>query len=237
MPLAACYAALVCWKGKPVAQAAEHELTAEEFVQRAKALVPVLSERAQACEDLRRLPDETLRDFEKAGFYEIAKPRRFGGHELSPEVLFNVAIELARGCPSSAWCLCLIGVHNWEPGLMDLRAGEDLWNKDPHARYSSSYAPFGKIEPVDGGYHLSGRWEWSSGSDHCSWVMLGGILQVEERPQQLAMLVPRVDYQIIDNWHVAGLKGTGSNDIVVEGAFVPEHRVHFLTAPSKRRGM
>ena len=116
---------------------------------------------------------------------------------------------------------------------MDPRAGQDLWGEDPTARYSSSYAPFGKIDKVKNGYRLSGRWEWSSGSDHCSWVMLGGILMVDDHPQQLAMLVPRADYQVIDNWHVAGLKGTGSNDILVEDAFVPEHRVHFLTAPSQ----
>ena len=148
----------------------------EELIQRARALVPVLAERAQACEDGRRLPDDTLRDFHEAGFYNISKPKAHGGYELSPEVLFSVAMEIAHGCPSSAWCLCLIGVHNWEPGLMDPQAAQDLWGEDPTALYSSSYAPFGKVEQVDGGYNLSGRWEWSSGSNHCNWVMLGGML-------------------------------------------------------------
>lgn len=208
--------------------------TEAELIERAKALVPALAERAQACEDLRRLPAETLRDFEDAGFYEIAKPKAYGGYEMSPEVLFNVAMELARGCPSSAWCMCLIGVHNWEPGLMDPGAAEDLWGVDPQARFSSSYAPFGKIEQAPGGYNLSGHWEWSSGSDHCSWVMLGAMLPIDDGPpQQIAMLIPRQDYQVVDNWHVAGLKGTGSNDIVVENAFIPEHRTHRLAEPSK----
>ncbi len=208
--------------------------TEAELIERAKTLVPALAERAQACEDLRRLPAETLQNFEDAGFYEITKPRAYGGYEMSPEVLFNVAMELARGCPSSAWCMCLIGVHNWEPGLMDPRAAEDLWGVDPQARFSSSYAPFGKIEHVEGGYRLSGRWEWSSGSDHCSWAMLGGLLPADDGPrQQVVMLVPREDYQVVDNWHVAGLKGTGSNDIVVEGAFIPDHRTHHLAEPSK----
>jgi 3-hydroxy-9,10-secoandrosta-1,3,5(10)-triene-9,17-dione monooxygenase len=117
---------------------------------------------------------------------------------------------------------------------MDPRAAEDLWGEDPQARFSSSYAPFGKIEQVEGGYSLSGRWEWSSGSDHCSWVMLGAMLPPDDGPpQQIAMLVPRQDYRVVDNWDVAGLKGTGSNDIEVENAFIPEHRTHRLAEPSK----
>ncbi|MDA1077054.1 MAG: acyl-CoA dehydrogenase family protein, partial [Proteobacteria bacterium] len=211
--------------------------TETELLERARALVPSLRKRAQATEEARRLLPATLSDFQKAGFYRIAQPRRYGGYQLSPEVLFKVAMEIARGCPSSAWCLCLIGVHNWEPGLMDVQTAEDLWGKDDSARYSSSYAPFGKVEVVEGGYRLSGRWEWSSGSDHCSWVMLGAVLPASEEdkpPVQIAMLVPREDYQVIDNWHVAGLKGTGSNDIVVNNALIPEHRTHRLTAPGKR---
>ena len=207
----------------------------EDLIAEAEALVPILAERASACEEARQLLPETVRDFEQAGFYRISQPKMFGGYELSPEVLFEVAMILAQGCPSSAWCLCLIGVHNWEPGLMDMRAAEDLWSMDDQVRYSSSYAPLGKVVPEAGGYRLSGRWEWSSGSNHCSWVMLGGMLPVvgDLPPEQIALLVPRQDYEIIDTWHVAGLKGTGSNDIVVQDAFIPEHRTHTLTAPSK----
>jgi 3-hydroxy-9,10-secoandrosta-1,3,5(10)-triene-9,17-dione monooxygenase len=209
--------------------------TESELIERARALVPVLAGRAQACEEARALSAETVADFQEAGFYRIAQPKAYGGFQMSPEVLFNVAIELARGCPSSAWCLCLIGVHNWEPGLMDPRAAQDLWSDDPHARYSSSYAPFGELERVEGGYRLHGRWEWSSGADHCSWVILGALLKnPEAAPVQIALLVPRSDYQIVDTWHVAGLKGTGSNDIVVESAFVPDHRTHRLLDPSRR---
>ena len=207
--------------------------TQDELLDRARALVPVLADRAQACEDLRRVPDETVEDFRAAGFYDICKPSAYGGYQLSPEVLFRVSIELARGCPSSAWAVCLIGIHNWEPGLMDAAASEALWGDDRDARFSSSYAPFGKLRPVEGGYRLSGRWEWSSGSDHCSWVMLGAMLPPQDGPpQQIALLVPRRDYEIVDTWHVAGLKGTGSNDIVVDDAFVPEHLTHHINAPS-----
>lgn len=186
-------------------------------------MIPVLKERAQACEDLRRVPDETIAEFEAAGFYRISQPEEFGGYELSPLVLFEVAMELAKGCPSSGWCLCLIGVHNWEMGLLDPQISRDVWGEDTNARISSSYAPFGTAEKVTGGYEVSGRWPWSSGCDHCTWVNVG--VHGEGLPP-CSLLIPREDYEIDDTWFVAGLKGTGSKDIVIDRAFVPEHRIH-----------
>lgn len=214
--------------------------TEQELITAAWELVPVLAERAQTCEEQRQLPAETIADFEQAGFYRISQPKEYGGYQMSPEVIFKVAMILARGCPSSAWCMALISVHNWEPGLMDARAALDLWGEDQDVRYSSSYAPMGKLAVVEGGYRLSGHWEWSSGSGHCSWVMVGALLPRPDDAdpaaprEQIALLVPGQDYTIIDTWHVSGLKGTGSNDIVVEDAFVPEHRIHRVNAPSQR---
>ncbi|MDR3507446.1 MAG: acyl-CoA dehydrogenase family protein [Caulobacteraceae bacterium] len=200
-----------------------------ELLERARKLVPVLRERAQKAEDNRSLLPETLRDFVEAGFYRILQPALYGGYEMPPITLFRVAMTLAKGCPSSAWCLCLVTVHNWEVSLMDPRAAEDLWSQDPEARISSSYAPFGQITPVDGGFRVSGRWSWSSGSDHCSWAILGGVAPSREAgalPDVRAFLIPRADYEVVDVWNVIGLKGTGSNDVVVKDAFVPEHRTH-----------
>lgn len=197
--------------------------TREALLKKARDLVPVLASRAQACEALRRVPDDTIADFEAAGFYRISQPKEYGGYELSPLVLFEVAMELARGCPSSGWCLCLVGVHNWEMGILDPAISEDIWREDPSARISSSYAPFGRAVRVTGGYEVSGRWPWSSGCDHCSWVNVG--VRGEDMPP-CSLLIPRADYEIDDTWFVAGLKGTGSKDVVVDGAFVPAHRIH-----------
>jgi 3-hydroxy-9,10-secoandrosta-1,3,5(10)-triene-9,17-dione monooxygenase len=202
--------------------------TEAELLERARQLVPLLRERAQRTEDHRALLPETLQDYLDAGFYRMLQPARYGGYEMAPLALFKVAMELAKGCPSSAWCLCLITVHNWEASLVDPRLADDLWSRDPGARASSSYAPFGKVTVVDGGYRLSGRWHWSSGSDHCNWVILGGIVPREGggAPDLRAFFVPKPDYEVVDVWHVIGLRGTGSNDIVVKDAFVPEHRTH-----------
>lgn len=202
--------------------------TVDAMVDRAKALVPMLTGSAQATEDNRSILPATVSAFEDAGFYRMLQPATFGGYEMRPDALFRVAMELARGCPSSAWCLCLVAVHNWEIGLLDPKAGEAIWGDDTSTRLSSSYAPFGTVEKVDGGFRVSGRWPWSSGCDHCQWVILGGVAPSAPGgpPDSRAFIIPRSDYVIDDTWHVLGLKGTGSKDVVVDGAFVPEHLTH-----------
>jgi 3-hydroxy-9,10-secoandrosta-1,3,5(10)-triene-9,17-dione monooxygenase len=126
--------------------------------------------------------------------------------------------------------LGVVAVHNWQLALFPSDAQEEVWGKDRATLISSSYAPTGKVARVDGGFRISGRWSFSSGCDHAHWVFLGGLVPPETSgaPEMRTFLVPRTDYQIDDNWHVAGLKGTGSKDIVVENAFVPEHRTHKL---------
>jgi 3-hydroxy-9,10-secoandrosta-1,3,5(10)-triene-9,17-dione monooxygenase len=201
--------------------------TEAELIDRAKRLVPFLRDRAEATEANRSVLPEVVDAFVEAGFYRICQPRSHGGYEMSPLTLFRVAAELGRGCPSSAWCLCLISVHNWEIGLLDPRLADDLWGTDDTVRISSSYAPFGTVEKVEGGYRLSGRWPWSSGCDHCSWVVLGAVVREEGKaPDLLAFYVQRPHYEIVDTWHVFGLKGTGSKDIVVKDAFIPDYRTH-----------
>jgi 3-hydroxy-9,10-secoandrosta-1,3,5(10)-triene-9,17-dione monooxygenase len=202
--------------------------SAAELVERARKLAPILAERAAAAAKLRRIPDETVADFHRLGFFKAVQPKRYGGYELDPSVLYDLQLELGRGCASSAWVLGVLGVHSWQLALFPQQAQDAVWADDPRALISSSYMLVGKVEKVDGGIRLSGRWSFSSGCDHCAWVFLGGSVPVEPgaRPDTRTFLLPRKDYQIIDNWHVSGLKASGSKDIVVEDAFVPEHRTH-----------
>jgi 3-hydroxy-9,10-secoandrosta-1,3,5(10)-triene-9,17-dione monooxygenase len=208
-----------------------------DFVARAKELAPVLASRATEADGLRRIPDSTIEDFRDAGFFRMLQPARWGGHEVDPKTFFDVQMTIAAACPSSAWVLGVTGVHAWQLALFDLRAQEDVWSADSSVLVSSSYAPTGKVQRVDGGYRISGRWSFSSGCDHCQWAFLGGFVPPEgdsKTPDMRTFLVPRADYVIDDNWHVAGLKATGSKDIVVENAFVPEHRTHKLIDGYKR---
>ncbi len=204
--------------------------TPEQLVERARALVPTLRERASKTDQLRRLPDETIKDLIDAGFFKILQPARYGGYEMDPQALFNVQMTLAEGCASTAWVYGVVAVHSWQLALFDDKAQQEVWGENQDVIISSSYAPTGKVEKVEGGYNFSGRWSFSSGCDHCDWVFLGGFVPTEKGapPDMRTFLLPKSDYVIEDNWHVAGLKGTGSKDIVVDNVFVPEHRTHKL---------
>lgn len=130
---------------------------------------------------------------------------------------------------STAWVLGVVAIHNWQLALFDPRAQDDVWRDDDNTLISSSYMPVGKVKRVDGGLRLSGKWGFSSGSRHCKWAFLGAMVPPAaegEGPDFRTFLVPRSDYTIVDNWKVSGLEGTGSNDIVVDDAFVPEYRTH-----------
>ncbi len=202
---------------------------AATLIARAEAMIPVLRERAAAGEAARKIPDATIADFKAAGFFDILKPKRWGGYEMEPNVFFKVQIAIAEGCMSSAWVLGVVGVHPLQMGLFPLKAQEDVWSKDASVLVSSSYQPVGKVEKADGGFYLSGQWSFSSGSQHCDWVFLGALIFPEDGkgpPEYRTFLVPKSDYQIIDTWHTYGLKATGSHDIKVDRAFVPEHRTH-----------
>lgn len=195
----------------------------------ARALLPLLTERATTADELRKIPPETIADFQQAGFFRMLQPSRWGGLEVNPRTFFDVQATIAKACPSSAWVLGVLAVHAWQLGLFSERAQSDVWGDDPRTLISSSYAPTGTIERVSGGFKVTGRWSFSSGCDHASWVFVGGFAPVTEGPPDMrTYLLPRADYRIEDTWHVIGLKGTGSKDIVVDGAFVPEHRTHRL---------
>jgi 3-hydroxy-9,10-secoandrosta-1,3,5(10)-triene-9,17-dione monooxygenase len=208
------------------------------FVGKARAMREALVERGAAADALRQLPAETVAAFKEAGFFRMLQPSRWGGHEQHPGAFFEVQASIAAGCPSSAWVLGVVGVHSWQLALFPLEAQEEVWGRDRDTLISSSYAPTGKVERAAGGYKISGRWSFSSGCDHCQWVFLGGFVPPEKEgdpPDMRTFLLPRADYRIDDNWHVMGLRATGSKDVVVDGAFVPEHRTHRLIDGFKRR--
>lgn len=196
----------------------------------AHALVPLIRERQPESASLGRLPDATIAAMQVSGFFRIMQPKRYGGFELDPHVFFEVQQILAQGCMSTAWVLGVVAIHNWQMGMYDDKAQQDVWGDNNQTLTSSSYMPVGKVSRVDGGYMLSGHWGFSSGSKHCSWAFLGGMAPPEKEGEDadyLTFLVPRSDYEIVDNWDVSGLEGTGSNDIVIaEAVFVPAHRTH-----------
>lgn len=199
-----------------------NDLTSEELIRRAADLVPVLKSRSVHTEELRQIPDETVQDFFSSGLQRIGVPPRFGGLDVDYGSALEIAAELARGCGASSWCYALWSAHAVLVGHWPLQAQEEVFGDSPDVLCSSSLnTGESTTQPVSGGYRLSGRWEFSSGCDSAEWLMLG-IHGISERAWAL---VPRPDFEIIDNWFVSGLRGSGSKDVTVNDAFVPHHRV------------
>ncbi|TIC79799.1 acyl-CoA dehydrogenase family protein [Crenobacter intestini] len=204
------------------------QITAEELIRRARALVPALKERAERAERELKIPAETIADMQEAGFFRILQPKRYGGYELPPAVFAEVQMTLAEGCMSTAWMYGVVGVHPWQLGLFPDEAQRDVWGDDDSTLVASTYMPVARVTEVEGGYRISGRWSFSTGCENCDWVFLGGNLKPSEGKGDTyrTFLLPKSDYRIERNWDVIGLRGTGSHDIVVEDAFVPVHRTH-----------
>jgi 3-hydroxy-9,10-secoandrosta-1,3,5(10)-triene-9,17-dione monooxygenase len=187
-------------------------------------LLPGIRERADEAERLRVVPEASIKELEEVGFFRLLQPRRFDGHESDPIDFYNAVRDIAGACGSTGWVSSVVGVHPWQVALFADEAQQAVWGTDTTTRLSSSYAPTGKAVATEGGYALSGKWSFSSGCDHCAWALLGGLVFNDEGQvvDFKTFMVPRQNYTINDVWHMVGLSGTGSNDIVVEDVFVPE---------------
>lgn len=200
---------------------------ARALVARARALAPTLAARAKEAAELRRLPDSTLAELRDAGLFRAVQPVAHGGYGLPPSVIYDIQLELGRADASAAWVFGVLSVHTWQLALFPKQAQDEVWGEDADALIASSYMPVAKVEVVDGGVEISGRWSFSSGCDVCEWVFLGGLVPMPDGTKEMrTFLLPRRDYTIVDNWFVSGLRASGSKDIVVEKAFVPAHRMH-----------
>jgi 3-hydroxy-9,10-secoandrosta-1,3,5(10)-triene-9,17-dione monooxygenase len=197
-----------------------------DMLARAKALIPRLRDRAARTEELRRLPPETERDLHEAGLFRIVQPRRVGGAELDYVALVDCAELLGRADASVAWNLANLASHHWMLGMFAKPAQDLAWDKDPDALIASSFIfPAGRARKVDGGYRLRGSWPFSSGVASCEWNMLASVVSSDDEADGIEyriFLVHKNDYKILDTWNAAGLRGTGSNDVEVRDAFVPE---------------
>jgi 4-hydroxyphenylacetate 3-monooxygenase len=204
---------------------------AQPLSERIRTLLPSIAARATEAERLRRVPDENIAELHDAGYLNALVPARFGGSERSPGEVAEATRLLAGSCTSTAWTAQLLAVHahtiaNYSPQLQ-----EEIWGANPHALVCSSVAPIGKGEVVDGGIRLTGRYSWSSGSQHADWAMLGLLLPGPEgTPDVHLAVVPRSDYTIEDVWYSMGLKGTGSQDLIIDDVFVPDYRIESMTS-------
>jgi 3-hydroxy-9,10-secoandrosta-1,3,5(10)-triene-9,17-dione monooxygenase len=201
-------------------------LTGTDLWRKAEELLPKLRERAARCEELRRLPDETLRDFHDAQLFRIHQPKRVGGAELEFAAVVTYGALFARACASTAWNWVNFAAHHMMLGMFPPQAQDQIWGSSVDAMIASSFVfPAGKARKVEDGYLLSGRWPFSSGVDPSEWNMLAGLARLDDHlpPEQRIFLVPRAQYKVIDTWFAGGLRGTGSKDVEMAEVFVPEH--------------
>lgn len=206
------------------------DLAAKNAVARVEAVADELEAAAGETEKLGMLSDRSVSAIKSAGLIRMLQPKEHGGYQAHPREFGEAVMAAASHCGASGWVAGVVGVHPWEIAMLDPRVGQEVWGEDQDTWVSSPYTPQGIADPVDGGYILNGRWQFSSGSDHADWVFLGALTgdgsgRPAAAPEYLHVILPRKDYEILqDSWQVIGLEGTGSKDVVVQGAFIPTYR-------------
>lgn len=182
-------------------------------------------------EKLGRLTDRAAELLRETGVIRMLQTAKYGGSEAHPREFAEAVMRLSSLDGSTGWVAGIVGVHPWEMSMCDARVQEEVWGSDHDTWIASPYAPMGVLRPVEGGYIFNGRWQFSSGTDHCDWIFLGAFLGDDEGktlmpPRNYHVILPRSDYTIVeDTWDVVGLRGTGSKDIIVKDAFIPDYRV------------
>jgi alkylation response protein AidB-like acyl-CoA dehydrogenase len=202
----------------------------DRVIDRVMAVADQLRDGAREAEEIGKLPDKTVGMLKAAGNIRLLQPATHGGYEVHPREFAETVMATAALDPATGWINGVVGVHPYQLAYADPLVREEIWSSDQDTWVASPYAPQGIAKAVDGGYVFNGRWQFSSGTDHCEWIFLGGMLAGDDGkpvmpPTLFHMILPRADYEIVeDSWDVVGLRGTGSKDVIVKDAFVPHHR-------------
>ncbi|KJF24285.1 hydroxylase [Rhodococcus sp. AD45-ID] len=195
------------------------------------ALADDLRARAEEAESLGRLPDDMAKGLKSSGIIRMLARKEYDGFEAHPRDFSEAVMKTASVYGSAGWVAGIVGVHPWQLAMADPKVQQEVLGSDSDTWQASPYMPGGVATPVDGGYIVSGRWQFSSGTDHCDWIFLGAMIGDKNGaplmpPQGLHVILPRSDYEIVeDSWDVVGLRGTGSKDIIVTNQFIPSYRV------------
>ncbi len=210
-------------------------LTREAVLDRVRGLLPGIRDRAARSEEQRTIPRESAQEFLAAGLLRILTPRQFGGAELGLHTFIDVVVEIATADAAHGWCAALLIHHPHYLAQFPMAAQQAVWIDGPDVPMAATLTPGSQIEVVEGGYRISGRISYLSGVNHCTWIMVGGMLPSPQGPPQWTLfLVPPGHYEVVDTWKTVGMRGTGSNTVVYEDVFVPED--HTLDIADMREG-
>lgn len=200
-------------------------LTEADMIRRAEALVPLLRERAAEVDANRRVHDDTYERLLDAGFLHMLKPKRYGGLELTEHAHAQVTVALAHGCASTAWTFSILSSDNMAIAAFPEETQEEIWGENPYATLAgnTNLNTNATTERVDGGYLLSGKWGFCSGSDFSEWLVFNA--PVGDEGEGHMFLVRSSEAERTDDWHPTGMRGTGSRSMAVDRVFVPDRRI------------
>jgi 3-hydroxy-9,10-secoandrosta-1,3,5(10)-triene-9,17-dione monooxygenase len=198
-------------------------VTKQQILDRVRPLLPNFAKRAEAAEQARRLPVESVRELLDAGIARILMPPRFGGYGLGFDTWFDVTREISKADASHGWCASLIIHHAHCIAQFPEEAQKAVWADGPDVAIAASFLPGTTIVPADGGYRVSGQSGFASGVGHSTWVFVHGMIDMNGRPERAFFLIPPGQYKVKDTWFTAGMRGTGSNTIVTDNVFVPKN--------------
>jgi alkylation response protein AidB-like acyl-CoA dehydrogenase len=193
-----------------------------------------LRDRARQCETDRRISDDTIEELAQSGLFRVTMPRRCGGHGADLMTHVRVSAELGKACPSTAWVQSILAsVNTAACTQLGDRAVEEIFGANPDARVCGVNTPGGTARRADGGYRVTATWPFASGCGHAQWALCAAT-ETDETGSvvgPLAVVMPLDDLAVKDVWHVAGMSGTGSNTLVADEVFVPEHRAVGVSTP------
>lgn len=213
-------------------------MTRAEAVARAKRVAERVAPNAEKAEQLRRLPLENVDAILESELDLLLRPRRWGGLGADWMYMVDTVSEVGKVCGSTAWCMGFLMHHQWWLSYFPDAAQRAVYERDSRPKIATAFAPMGKVTAVPGGYRISGEWMWGSGVDYCDWAIVGGFVPGQQSadggPRLLNYLLRPGEFTVKDTWHSVGLKGTGSNNILVDDVFVPEE--HTVNMEQAREG-
>ena len=217
--------------------APEPPASLDAIMDEVRRLAPAIRARARSSEENRSIPPESAQEFLDAGLARILTPKKFGGTELGLQAWVEVSTEIGKADAAHAWCASLMIHHPHYLAQFPEAAQAAVWADGPDVAIAATFTPTSKVEAVEGGYNvISSSIPYLSGINHCSWVMVGGMLpQPEGPPDWRLFLIPPGKFSVLDTWHTTGMRGTGSNTVIVENVFVPAE--HTLSVANMREAV
>jgi alkylation response protein AidB-like acyl-CoA dehydrogenase len=198
-----------------------------DYKQAVRSILPRLAANSKESDLQRRLTDDAANALRESGLARMITPKRFGGYELSPSAHIWACAEIGNVCSSASWVLMVCVAHDYIIGRFSDECQREVYEGDADNLVAGSLAPQGVLTKVDGGWRLTGRWQFGSGCDHSPWFIVGAK-RADPGPDDYVIhhvMVPRSDMVLDDTWNTLGMRGTGSKDLVVNDVFIPEHRV------------